>query len=389
MTIPLRAFVLGCIAVIGLSHPIPAQSMVKEEKVLVGDAPSDPGPLDHDLSPALNPAAVRVAMRKVADWQTSRIEATPSQDWTFATLYVGLMAAAQTLHDDRYKDVVFQVAQHYHWKPGPRVAHADDQAIGQAYLMLNRADQSPAHIAPLRMQFNELMQMPDDPKKPVWWWCDALFMAPPVWSQLASETGNDEYLRYMDHEWLITSSSLWDPQEQLFYRDASYLDKREKNGRKVFWSRGNGWVMGGLARVLETLPANDPQRAFYVDKLQRMAASISKIQSPDGLWRAGLLDAGDYELPETSGSAFFVYSLAWGINHHLLDRKRYLPVVQRGWAGLVAHVYESGRLGCVQPVGERPGAYAPSASSVFGTGAFLLAGSQVALLSQSMNPPSN
>jgi unsaturated rhamnogalacturonyl hydrolase len=181
----------------------------------------------------------------------------------------------------------------------------------------------------------------------------------------------------MEHEWQITSSSLSNPQEQLFYRDAGYFDKREKNGRKVFWSRGNGWVMGGMVRVLETLPTNDPMRPFYIDKLQKMAASVSRLQGPDGLWRAGLLDAKDYALPETSGSAFFVYALAWGIDHRLLDRQRYLPVVQRGWAGLVAHVYESGRLGCVQPVGEKPGNYAASASSVFGVGALLLAGSEV------------
>jgi unsaturated rhamnogalacturonyl hydrolase len=368
MTIQVRAFVLGFTVVIGLSHPIAAQTTVEERKALVGDAPSDPGPLAHNLSSALAPAAVHSAMRKVADWQVSRIEEAPSQDWTFATLYVGLIAAAQTLHEERYKDAVLQVAEHDQWKLGPRVTHADDQAIGQAYLLLNRDDPAPGHIAPMRTQFDQLMQIPDDPKKPVWWWCDALFMAPPVWAQLASETGDHAYLRYMNREWLTTSSSLWDPQEQLFFRDANYLDKREKNGRKVFWSRGNGWVMGGLVRVLENLPANDPQRSFYIDKLQKMAASVSRLQGPDGLWRAGLLDANDYELPES---------------------ERYLPVVQRGWAGLVAHVYETGRLGCVQPVGERPGVYAPSASSVFGTGAFLLAGSQVDLLSQNLSSRPN
>ena len=142
-------------------------------------------------------------------------------------------------------------------------------------------------------------------------------------------------------------------------------------------SRGNGLVMGGLARVLESLPPNDPRRPFYVEKLQEMSKSIAQIQSPDGLWRPGLLDAADYPYPENSGSAFFVYALAWGINHHLLSAKQYGPVVRRGWAGLVSHIYADGRLGSIQPVGAAPGAYVPGASYVYGVGAFLLAGSEV------------
>jgi len=367
-----------CIAGLFLSTAYSrAQLTTDEAKKMVGDAPSDPGPLATDLSAAIKPADVKAAMRKVADWQNARIQNEPSQDWTFATLYVGLLASSDTLHDPAYRNTVVAVAQHYNWTLGPRKTHADDQAIGQSYLWLNREHPAPKDLAALQSQFNDVMHVPDDPAKPVWWWCDALFMAPPVWSELAHQTGNRKYLDYMDHQWESTSNLLWDPQEKLFFRDSTYFDKREKNGRKIFWSRGNGWVMGGLVRVLETLPPDDPRRPFYLDKLHAMAASIAKLQGADGLWRPGLLDAEDYPLPEISGSAFFVYALAWAIDHGQLDAKTYRPVVERGWAGLVHHIYADGRLGCIQPVGAAPGAYTESASYVFGTGAFLLAGSEV------------
>ncbi len=358
-----------------------------ERKAEVGDAPADPGPLASDLSPALEPAAIHAAMRKVADWQTSRIKDTPSQDWTFATLYLGLLSASRTLHEPAYRDLVLDVATHYGWTLGPRKQHADDQAIGQSYLALYRENPDPTRIGPTRSQFDQVMELPDDPSKPVWWWCDALFMAPPVWTGLSEATHDPRYLNYMHHEWQVTSDLLWDPQEHLFSRDATYLDKHEKNGRKLFWSRGNGWVMGGLVQVLEHLPANDPHRAFYVDKLRQMADAVAKIQSPDGLWRPGLLDAADYSEPETSGSAFFVYALAWGVNHKILDRTRFEPVVKRGWAGLLQHVYSDGRLGCVQPIGAAPGAYTTSASYVFGVGAFLLAGSELDIWAQQHPAP--
>ena len=358
-------------------HPAWGQMTAAERMAVVGDAPVDPGPLAAGLSSALRPGDIKTAMRKVADWQNKRIADAPSQDWTFATLYVGMLSASDTLGDPKYHDTVQNIAQHYQWTLGPRKVHADDQAIGQAYLWLYRQKPDPERIQSLRTQFDQIMQVPDDPAKPVWWWCDALFMAPPVWSGLAASTHNPEYLAYMHHEWQVTSHLLWDPDEQLFFRDSSYFEKREKNGKKVFWSRGNGWVMGGLVRVLESLPENDPQRPFYVAKLRAMARSVARIQGADGLWRPGLLDAASYPYPEVSGSAFFVYSIAWALNHQLLDEKEFVPVVQRGWAGLVAHIYADGRLGCIQPVGAAPGAYTPGASYVFGTGAFLLAGSEV------------
>jgi len=348
-----------------------------ERKATVGDSPSDPGPLANDLSGELTPVAIRNAMRRVADWQLPRIHDAPSQDWTFGTLYLGLLAASDTLKDDRYENTVLNVANLFGWTLGPRTTHADDQAIGQAYLWLYKKEPLAKRIAPLRQQFSELMKEPDDPQKPVWWWCDALFMAPPVWAGLSKETGQPAFLDYMDHEWKVTASLLWDSQEHLFFRDSSYFSQREKNGRKVFWSRGNGWVMGGLVRVLDDMPLKDPRRLFYVAKFREMAAAIAAIQGEDGLWRPGLLDAHDYPNPEISGSSFFVYALAWGVDHDVLDRSVYLPVIDRGWHGLVKHIYADGRLGDIQPVGAAPGAYTPGSSYVFGTGAFLLAGSEV------------
>jgi unsaturated rhamnogalacturonyl hydrolase len=346
-----------------------------------GDTLDNPPPLAN-LSGDLNASAITVAMRKVGDWELERSRANFSQDWTFAALYTGFMAAAKSVPEARYKDAMLQVGNKFDWKLGPRAGHADDQAIGQTYLELYRDYHEARMIGPTREQFDAVMKTPDDPQKPVWWWCDALFMAPTVWARLYRATGSKSYLDYMDHEWWITSKLLYDPQEHLYYRDATYLQKREANGKKIFWSRGNGWVMAGLARVLAEMPDDYPTRQKYVDQYKQMASRIASLQGPDGLWRPGLLDADAYPLPEVSGSAFFVYSLAWGIDNHILDPATYLPVVQRGWKGLVSHIYVDGRLGCIQPIGAAPGDFKPSSSYVYGTGAFLLAGSEVKQLAQ-------
>ena len=370
------ASLFGLILISTASGATGASSTADEPNPAVGDSPeSAPGPAR--LSPALKPRHVAKAMRKVGDWELERTRGHFDQDWTFATLYAGFMAASEAMPDSRYEEAMLGVGNKFGWKLGPRLFHADDQAIGQTYVALYRRHHDAKMIAPLRKQFDGLMKIPDDPNKPVWWWCDALFMAPRVWAGLARETGERSYLDYMDREWWITSNLLYDSQEHLYSRDATYLDKREANGRKIFWSRGNGWVMAGLARVLEVMPEDYPGRPRYLEQFRQMASRVAELQGNDGLWRPGLLNETGYALPEVSGSAFFIYAIAWGVNHRILDRATYLRVIERGWEGLLSHVYHDGRLGCIQPIGAAPGDFKATSSYVYGVGAFLLAGSQL------------
>jgi rhamnogalacturonyl hydrolase YesR len=232
-------------------------------------------------------------------------------------------------------------------------------------------------LTPIRARMDAEINTPDDGTKPLWWWCDALFMAPPVLADLAAITHGDKYWQFMDHQWHITANLLYDTNEHLFSRDLTFLDKREKNGRRLFWARGNGWVMAGLARVIERMPADSPLRAKYILRLQQMAAAVIKVQGADGLWRPGLLDPDSYPLPEVSGSGFITYALAYGVNHKLLPAATYSPVIHKAWAGMLKHVYADGRLGCIQPVGAAPAPLSPTSSYVYGVGAFLLAGSEI------------
>jgi rhamnogalacturonyl hydrolase YesR len=145
----------------------------------------------------------------------------------------------------------------------------------------------------------------------------------------------------------------------------------------MFWSRGNGWVMGGLVRTLEYLPKDDPARQKYIDQLRQMALRLAAIQSPDGLWRAGLLDPEAYDLPEISGSALITFGMAAGVNHGWLDKKTYKPVIEKAWIGMLHHIYADGRLGCLQQTGADPEPFKASSSYTYGVGGFLLAGSEI------------
>jgi unsaturated rhamnogalacturonyl hydrolase len=342
----------------------------------VGDAPSNPQ-MRARLSTSLNQQDVGKALRKVADWELQRSQENFDQDWTFAALYAGFMAVPSSVAGDKYRAAMKGVGEKFRWELGPRPFHADDQAIGQAYLELYAHYNDPQMMKPTRGRMDTMIASPDPTEKPLWWWCDALFMAPPVLAKLSSLTKDTSYLKYMDREWWITSDLLYDSKEHLYFRDASFLKSREANGRPVFWSRGNGWVMAGLVRVLQQMPRDYPSRARYVEQLREMAAAVAMVQGKDDLWRPGLLDAQAYPLPENSGSAFITYALAYGVNEGILDRKEYEPRVKRAWAGLLSYVYADGRFGSIQPIGAAPDKYTVTSSYVFGVGAYLLAGSEL------------
>jgi rhamnogalacturonyl hydrolase YesR len=353
----------------------PAKSVV--DRNAAGDSPADPGPLA-GLSGKLDHRDIQAAMRKVADWQIAYSEQKFNQQWTYAALYDGLLAASRDTGDPKYAEAVAGVGRMFDWQLiDERFPHADDEALGQAYLDLYKEHPEPVKMAATKAVLDRLVERQDDPKKPLWWWCDALFMAPPVLMRMYAITGERKYLDTMDREWWITYDALYRPQDHLYSRDASYLTKTEKNGKPLYWARGNGWVLAALAQVLQRMPKDYPTRPKYVAEFAEMAATIAGLQTPDGLWKTGLLDPDSYPMAEVSGSAFFTYAMAWGVNNGLLDAKTFRPVVQRSWAGMVSHIYASGRLGSIQPVGAAPDAFAPSSSYVFGVGGFLLAGSEL------------
>jgi unsaturated rhamnogalacturonyl hydrolase len=353
------------------------------ERDSVGDAPDNPGPLATDLSAELKPKAIDAAMKKVGDWQVTVAEPHFNKQWTFAALYDGLLAASKTTGDPKYHDAVLHFAERSNWTLlNNRFPHADDQAFGQAYLDLYRENPKPERLADTKAIMDRLIVRPDDQDKLLWWWCDALFMSPPVLLRMYEITHDKKYLDYMDHEWWLTSGSLYNQENHLYFRDSRYFTQKQANGKPIFWSRGNGWVMGALVNVLRILPKDYPSRPKYVAQFREMSAEIAAIQSADGLWRSGLLDPDAYDLPEVSGSAFFTFGIAYGINEKILDRKTYLPVVEKSWKGMLAHIYADGRLGSIQPIDGQPGKFKPSASYVYGVGGFLLAGSEMHRLAE-------
>jgi rhamnogalacturonyl hydrolase YesR len=324
-------------------------------------------------------------MQRVGRWQLANPARHPPWDWTHGALYAGMMALVRTSPDSQFEQAMLETGRALDWKPGPRKFFADDHCVGQMYIEMYLRHRDEAMLSPIRAAMDAVAAQPAD-KSLLWendvhlceWaWCDALFMAPPTLARLYAATGDERYLRELDRRWWKTTDYLYDRDEHLYYRDSRYFDRREANGRKVFWSRGNGWVLAGLARVLQVLPRTHPTRPRYERLFVEMSTKIAKIQQPDGLWRSSLLDPATYPHAETSGSGFYCFALAWGVNAGLLERDPFQPNVERAWTALVRCVDANGMLEWVQPIGADPRHVRAANTDVYGVGAFLLAGEQV------------
>jgi len=346
------------------------------------------GALIMPLSSQITPQAVLKAMQRVADWQLANPSTNPATGWIPAAGDAGFMALAGISGDAKYRDAMLAMGGTNNWKLGAQLYDADDHCIGQTWAELYFLYRENKMIAPMRDKFDAILAKPSEVQsleftKPQsrarenWSWCDSLFMGPPTWVRLYAATDDPRYLGFAVTNWWRTTDYLYDKDEHLYFRDSTFFKKREANGKKVFWSRGNGWVMAGLVRVLQYLPMNHPDRPRFEQLFKDMAGKILACQQPDGLWRASLLDPASYPAKETSGSGFFTYALAWGVNQGLLDRAKFEPAIQKAWTALVDCVDTDGKLTHVQPVGSDPKKFKEDSTAPYGVGAFLLAGSEV------------
>lgn len=312
----------------------------------------------------------------------------PSHLWTRAVYYEGLMALYGIDKNQKYIDYTDKWANFHQWTPrnGIKTRHADDQCCSQTYLERFMMTGDSTMLRPTRDNLQGQMK---EPTVGYWTWIDAIQMAMPVYAQMYKITGDRSYIEHAMkmYRWSRNEcgGGLFNVKDGLWWRDADYVPPyKEKDGKDCYWSRGNGWVVAALVKALDELPAGAPHRDIYEKDLVAMCEALANCQREDGFWNVDLLDPTNFGGKELTGTALFVYGMAWGVRNGLLDREKYMPVITKAWNAMVGDaVHEDGRLGYVQGTGKEPKDGQPvTFDSVpdfddFGTGCFLLAGSEV------------
>ena len=315
----------------------------------------------------------------------------PSNIWTRSTYYEGLMAMYRISPLEKYYTYAVDWGEGNNWElawGGTTSTHSDNQCCGQVYIELYELDQQSGRIAGIK---NAIDLIVAESKVDYWTWIDAIQMSMPIYAKLGVVYDDVNYFNKM-YDLYISSRDeqatvgFYNETDHLWYRDKNFIPPLNltPNGYSTYWSRGNGWVFAALTRVLEVLPEDESHRDLYIDDFKSMADALINVQREDGFWNVSLFDPLDYGGPETSGTGFFIFGLAWGVNSGLLDEETYMPSVIKGWEALSdSALHDDGFLGYVQGTGDKPSSSQPvTYNSVpnfedFGLGAFLLAGSEV------------
>ena len=352
-----------------------------------------PGPASADpLTVPSRTSALQAAQRAIDHFYANDGGATSDAGWRWAPFFMAVDELHRQTGEARYAQWLTSWGDRNAWTgdaPASATSNPDSRAAIQVFHDV-AARGLPADMTPSDRLMAADLALPTD----TYWWIDAMFMGLPLWPRWAARTGDPayaakhtelyEFLKYRGatrYRSGCTDTGLFDPTENLWWRDCKFVPVRDAQGRKEFWGRGNGWVLGAMARTLMVLPASDPQAAEYRSMMQRMAARLVPLQGTDGMWRSDLLNPSRYPAPETSATALFTYAMAWGIRSGVLDAPTYLPVVLRAWQGLTTvSLTGSGFLSNCQLVGAQPGAPSTTASIGYCVGAFGLAGTAVAAL---------
>ena len=312
-----------------------------------------------------------------------------SNIWTRTVYYEGLLALYSIYPDTEYYAYAYQWGDFHKWGMwrGTTTRHADNYACGQVYIDMYNLCPKPEILLNVKSNLNMLVNTPQINE---WWWIDAIQMGMPGFAKMGKLTGEQKYFDKMWQMYEYTRNQhgehgMFNQKDGLWWRDQDFDPPyKEPNGEDCYWSRGNGWVYAALVRVLDEIPANEVHRQDYINDFLTMSKAIKACQREDGFWNVSLHDPNHFGGKELTGTSLFAYGMAWGIRNGLLDRDEYLPIVLKAWNAMVKDaVHPDGFLGYVQGTGKEPKDGQPVTYDSkpdfddFGTGCFLLAGSEI------------
>jgi unsaturated rhamnogalacturonyl hydrolase len=318
-------------------------------------------------------------MNRVNNYQVKKNGMTVNRNWKQATYYTGVMAFYHLTGDNQLLEQALSWAEKNDWKVGNEMFFpANRLTCTQTYLEIFVIRKDSSMIKDTREYLDAELVINEPAYIRGWYYADALYVGIPPFLMMTTATGEKKYADFGNHIFWELADQLYDKDEDLFYRDSeAQFNEKSINGKNVFWSRGNGWVIASIPRILSYLEKDNPFYQRYFELLQKMAVSLSDCQGEDGLWRTNLADYDEYPMPESSGTAFFTYAIAWGINNDILERLVFEPVVRKAWKGLCNVVDQEGKVCWGQPEARKPGKVKKEDSDEFVTGAFLLAGSEM------------
>lgn len=328
--------------------------------------------------PEFNIDSVVLKMQKVNAHFKANAWKQNDRNWIRGTYYTGLMAFYKVVPDSLVMQQLKAWGQKHGWKTGTEwIYPANRLTCSQTWLQLFEFDSNAFMIGNTKAFMDKRIRWDEPAFEAGWDYVDALYVGAPAYFMMSAISGDPKYAQYGHRIYQEVYAQLYDFRHHLFYRDLKAKNKTAEDDKPEFWSRGNGWAFAAIPKILNYLPESDTMRGFYIQLMKEMASSLITCQAKDGYWRSNLLDSQNFPDPESSGTAFFTYGLAWGINQNILNETTYKPALAIAWNALYHSVDKNGNVCCGQDVARAPGSVNKNNSREFVAGAFLLAGSEI------------
>lgn len=206
-------------------------------------------------------------------------------------------------------------------------------------------------------------------------WVDTLYMACPLLAGLGKLQSKQEYVDDAANQIVVYARHLQDPQTGLFYH---MWDWQTQTHSPDFWGRGNGWVLMSLADTLEVLDRKHPSFAPLKTVAEKLARGLRATEDKDGLWHTVLNDHASYA--ESSATSMVCYGLLKLVRLKVLPAS-YRGLAQRAWSAVSKLYVRDGVVigvsGGTGPFGADHYRTRPQGSYPWGTGAYLMAGSEI------------
>lgn len=289
-------------------------------------------------------------------------DSIPHRAWCYTQGYIltGFDRLYERTGDQRYFDYVKRfVDQHVDSSGGVRGFRGnslDDMMAGAAIVSVyRRTGENHYKLAADRVRdaFRDYPRNPDggflhakNPAMAGEMWIDGVFMGGTFLLAYGQHVGDRE-ASYAEvaRQIRILASRCRKGKSRLFLhaydadKNAAWADPATGLSPEV-WSEGLGWYALVVVEALAALPADHRERPALLAIFRELSEGLRLTQDPaNGLWLQ-VVDKGSQpgNWHDSSGSAMFLYALQRGIDLALLERDRFLPVVRKGWVGLLTKV---------------------------------------------------
>ncbi|WP_223589917.1 glycoside hydrolase family 88 protein [Neobacillus bataviensis] len=139
------------------------------------------------------------------------------------------------------------------------------------------------------------------------------------------------YAREQEEEWLMEFAKIQPelfekylkaPDDKLFVH-SYWVRLKKQYPQKLYWGRGNGWVVGALPMLIDNLE-NGQERNKAIRILQELSEALISYQRPDGYFET-LLNKPGTTKKESSATALIASGWMHGVRSGYLDRNYLEP----------------------------------------------------------------